>query len=76
MASAKACNLQFKISIRLIGERRAILDQFFHSRSDFEARDRHGEFWNARFAHSDRFRSSLYGYSTNKRRWLRLETIS
>lgn len=76
MDSAKEPILPFKIAIHLIGERSAVLKQFFNCRSDFEARDIHGDFWNDQCAQSDRFRSTLYRYNTNKSRWLRLETIN
>ena len=36
----------------------------------------HGDFWNANFAATDRFRSQMYIFDEGSRRWHKTETIN
>jgi hypothetical protein len=67
--------MDFKIIARPSGLSEAILLQTFSAGTFLEASKFHGDLWNDCFAHTDRFRSSMYRLCNRSCRWLRVETI-
>lgn len=68
--------MRFKIVTRAIGSRKLAVVEKFELHSLVAASQFHGDFWNARFAWTDRFRSTMYVLDELSRRWQKAEVIN
>lgn len=68
--------LSFKIAARAIGSRELVAVDRFEIFSLAAASIYHGDIWNARFAWTDRFRSTMYIFDELTRRWRVSEVIN
>lgn len=68
--------MRFKIVTRSLGAREVVATGDFEFRSMGAASRYHGDFWNAQFAWTDRFRSTMYVLDDLSRRWQKAEVIN
>lgn len=68
--------MKFKYVTRAVGTRELVAVQTFEMRSLAVASHLHGDIWNANFAWTDRFRSTMYILDELSRRWQKAEVIN
>lgn len=68
--------MKVKIVARLIGFPEIAAVKMLEPPSLLAASRFHGDFWNASFAWTDQFRSTMYIFDELARRWLKAETIN
>ena len=68
--------MKVKIVTRRIGFPELLAVDKFECPSLLTASQFHGDFWNANFAWTDRFRSTMYVLDEPSRRWQKTEVIN
>lgn len=72
----KGFSMQYKIIVKLPYSRDLVAIEKLEFRSMVAASQFHGDFWNANFAWSDKFCSTMYALDQLSHRWQKAEVIN